>query len=251
MRSSRALIFAGSILLLGSLSIGQTGNRTPPIDLDSPIVQTDSPVTRDCKEADWSLLETPAAKDLLSDYDFDPFLPGQCKAVDVKWLPSVQILRLDAATTGVDDFREITLLRASSNSRLWLIPILHGLVGYQDTPGNPHNLAAFNDLLRVAKLKVTDGNLWEVSDLYQFLVGMPVKSNPHPPRTLKDAMSVNDIAGSIEHGDGFTDFTHREKFGDTWSSQYMVWEFRYITSGEFGRLVDVERKTLKQLNASK
>jgi len=30
-----------------------------------------------------------------------------------------------------------------------------------------------------------------------------------------------------------------------------VWEFRYITSGEFGRLVDVERKTLKQLNASK
>jgi len=32
------------------------------------------------------------------------------------------------------------------------------MVGYPETPNNPHHLAAFNDLLRVAQLKVTDNN---------------------------------------------------------------------------------------------
>ena len=245
MRSLRSLIFAGSVLLLCSLSLGQTKNLPPPIGPNSPILEADLLITRDCKQSDWSLLETVEAKNLLFDYDFDPFIPGRCTSIDAKWLPSAQIVRLDAVSARVDDFREITLLRASHDLRLWLIPILKGMVGYTDTPSNPHHLAAFNDLLRVAQLKITDYNLFEVSDLYQFLVGMPVKSNPHPPKTLKDAISISDTAGLIEHGDDFTDFTHREPFGDSWSSGYMVWEFRYTTSGKFSRLTDVERKSLK------
>jgi hypothetical protein len=209
-------------------------------------MQADSLVTRDCKQSDWSLLETAAAQNLLSDYDFDPFVPGRCISIDVKWLPSAQIVRLDAVSARVDDVREITLLRASPDSRLWLIPILKGMIGYPETPSNPHHLAALNDLLRVAQLKITDDNLFEVSNLYQFLVGMPVKSNPHPLKTLKDAMSINDTAGSIEHSENYIDFTHREPSGDTYSSGYMVWEFRYITSGKFSHLINVERKTLKK-----
>jgi hypothetical protein len=158
MYSLRALSFTGSVLLLCSLGLGQTKNLPSPIGPESPIVQTDSLVTRDCKQSDWSLLETAEAKNLLSDYDFDPFTPGRCTAVDVKWLPSAQIVRLDAVTPRVDDFRKITLVRASPDSRLWLIPILKGMVGYPETPNNPHHLAAFNDLLRVAQLKVTDNN---------------------------------------------------------------------------------------------
>lgn len=250
MRSSRALSLAGSLLLSGSLSLGQTKNLPPPIGPDSPIVQAGSLVTRDCKDSDWGLLGTAEAKNLLSDYDFDPFVPGRCTALDVRWLPSAQIVQLDALTASGDDFREITLLRASPDSRLWLIPIEKGMVGNPETPSSSHHLAAFNDLLRVAQLKITDTNLFEVSDVYQFMVGMQVKPDPHPPKTWKDAMSVSDTAGLIEHGDDFTDFTHREPFGDSWSSGYMVWEFRYVTSGKFWP-TDVERKTLKEYEDKK
>lgn len=246
MRYADALSVAASVLLFCLPCLGQARNLAAPLDPNSSVAQEGLLLTRDCTEGDWGLLGTAEAKNLLSDYDFDPFIPGRCKAVDVKWLPSAQIVRLNAVTTGVDDFREITLLRASHNSRLWLIPIEKGMVGFPGTPSNPHHLAAFNDLLRTAQLKITDHNLLEVSDLYQFLVGMPVKANPHPPKTLKDAMSVNDVSGLIEHKDGYIDFTHREPFGDDWSSKYMIWEFRYATSGKFSRLIDVERKTLKE-----
>lgn len=211
MRPADALSVATSILLICLPCFGQAKNLAAPSAPSSAVAQESLPLTRDCTEDDWGLLDTAEAKNLLSDYDFDPFLPGRCKSVDVKWLPSAQIVRLDAVTAGVDDFREITLLRASHNSRLWLIPIEKGMVGFPETPSNPHHLAAFNDLLRVAQLKITQHNLLEVSDLYQFLVGMPVKVNPHPPKTWKDAISANDTPVLIEHKDGHIDFTHYER----------------------------------------
>lgn len=240
------LLIGGSILLISSLLPGQNKKLPSQIGPASTTVNGESPVARDCKQEDWSLLEAPEASGLLSDYDFDGFVPGECKAVDAPWLHSAQIVRLKAVSAEVDDIREITLLRASHESRLWLIPIEHGMVGYPGTPGDPNHLAAFNDLLRAARLKVTDDNLFEVSDLYQFVVGMEVMPNPRPPETLKNALSKSDLEGSVEHNDGFIDFTHREKFGDRWTRSYMVWEFRYSTSGGSARLVDVERKTLKE-----
>jgi hypothetical protein len=219
MRPAHAIGLLVSAVLLSLVGFGQTKNPPPAINLNSPIVQESSLVIRECKEGDWGLLDTAEAKDLLSDYDFEPFIPGRCSAV--------------SAT--VDDFRENTLLRASSDSRLWLIPIEKGMVGYSGTPSNPYHLAAFNDLLRFAQMRITDQSLFEVSDLYQFLVGMSVKSDSHQ-KSFKETMSDNDIAGSIEHGEGFTDFTHREPNGDSWSSGYMVWEFRYVTTGKYSRL---------------
>jgi hypothetical protein len=246
---SRTLSLAASVLLFGLLVFGLLGlaqaKQSPPtVGLDPAIVQEESFVSRDCKEGDWGLLDTAEAKSLLSDYDFDPFNPGQCTTVDVKWMPSAQIVRLKAVTVSVDDFREITLLRASPDSRLWLIPIEKGMVGNPNTPDDPHHLAAFNDLLRAARVRVNDDNVAEVSDLYQFVVGMEMK--PGPPTTIQEALSRNDISGLVEHKDGFIDFTHREPHGDRWTGSYMVWEFRYSTSGQVARLVDIERKTLKE-----
>lgn len=206
MRFKCGLGLTGSVLLLNLLCLGQARNLPPHIRPNSQIVQTDSPVSRDCGKADWALLDTSEAKNLLSGYEFDGFIPRQCKAVDVKWLPTAQIVRLNAGVAD-DDYREITLLRASTGSRLWLIPIEKGMVGFPGTPSDPHNLAAFNDLLRVAQFRVTDDNLPEVSDLYQFLVRMEVNPNPHQPMTFKNALSISDFAASIEHKDGFTDFT--------------------------------------------
>lgn len=251
MHSMRALSLAISAVLLSLVCLGQARNLAPAIVPNSPIVQESSLVVRDCKEGDWGLLDNAEARNLLSDYDFDPFTPGRCAAVDVKWLPSAQIVRLSGITTRVDDFHEITLLRASPASRIWLIPLMNGMVGDSDTPSNPHHLAAFNDLLRVAQLKITDKNLFDISDLYQFVVGMQVKPSPRSTGTSRDAMSVNETSSLIERNGDFTDFTRREPFGDSWSFEYIVWEFRYLTSGKFGRLIDVERKTLKQYEGDK
>jgi len=243
------LVILGSVLLPSLLLVGQEAKLPSPIDPNTPIMQEESPVAHDCKEGDWALWETPAVKSLLSDYDFGGWFPLSCKAMDAAWLPTARVIRVHGAV-GLDDYREITLLRASPHARVWLIPIEKGMVGYPDTPSDPHHLAAFNDLLTTARLKLTDQNIFEVSNLYQFIVGMAMRANPRPPATLKDAFSVNDIAGQIEHKDRSVDFTHREPYGDNWSSEYMVWEFRYSTLGDSARLIDVERKTLTQCHAS-
>jgi hypothetical protein len=184
-RFSRALGLA--VVLLFSL-FGPTlaESLRPSTGIDSATGQAESFVPRNCKELDWGILDIAEAKNLFSDYDFDPFVPGHCTTIDVKWMPAAQIVRLKAATMQVDDSREITLLRASPESRVWLIPLEKGMVGYRNTPDDLHHLAAFNDLLRTARVRITNDNVADVSDLYQFVVGMEMK--PGPPSTDQDSL---------------------------------------------------------------
>lgn len=229
--------------------ISQAKSVPPATDLDTAVLPTASPQTHRCSPEDYSILDLPETKALISEYDFEPFLPGKCIKAEIPWAKTAIVIRLDAVTTQTDDNRELTLLRASPTSRVWLVPIIHGMVGYAHTPDNPHNLAALNDLLRTATYKPTDDQIPDISNLYQFIVGAEVWIDPkRAPKSLKQALSVNDIEGQLDRDNGLIDYTHRERFGDAWTRSYMVWEFRYATDGEYTRLVEVERKTLKEFN---
>lgn len=124
-----------------------------------------------------------------------------------------------SARVGDDNYREITLLRASIHDRLWLIPIEQGMVGYPNTAEDRHHLATFNDLLRASRLKITNENVSRVP------IHRPDGENPGPPSTLHQLLSKNDSAGSVAQKDGVTDFIHRESHGDTWTHSYLVGSF--------------------------
>jgi hypothetical protein len=145
----------------------------------------------------------------------------------------------------LDDYRTFTLIQGSTASRVWVIPIEFGMVMYPYIEGNPHNIAAFNDLLRAASRKPDESLLPELGNLYQFLLGAEQCFDPkHMPKTIEDRLKANDIEGMIEHGSHGVTYKRREFDGDQWTDGYMIWEFDFENSKQGLRLASVERGPL-------
>jgi hypothetical protein len=246
--------FASLCVLL--VSINATGQSTKlqthkpngkaaalQLDTDQPYVpvHTDS---HPCGYGDLKFLELPSTRALLADYGYEVRPPMTCQAAAVPWVPSAKIIRLKESLD-LDDYREFTLLQGSSSSRLWLVPIEFGMVGYPHTADSPHHIAAFNDLLRYASHKPDENMLLELGNLYQFIVGSEEWFDPaRTPKTVQQALTVNDIQAMTEHDANGLTYKHREFDGDAWTHSYMVWEF-YFTNSQHGlRLTNVERGPL-------
>jgi len=119
------------------------------------------------------------------------------------------------------------------------------MVMYPYIEGNPHNIAAFNDLLRAASRKPDESLLPELGNLYQFLLGAEQCFDPkHMPKTIEDRLKANDIEGMIEHGSHGVTYKRREFDGDQWTDGYMIWEFDFENSKQGLRLASVERGPL-------
>jgi hypothetical protein len=243
-------LLAADQLTFSQFAAPQARLKTPPIDLDQPAMPYSYPTPHKCGDPALALLDTHETKALIHDYGFgSDSLWAFCSQVDLPWLPTARVLRITALVPDhTDDNRELTLVQASPESRLWVVPIINGMVGYARTEENIHNFAAFNDLLHMGKHKVTDENVEELSDLYQWIVGMTVIVKPPVvPMTLRETLSADhDFEGSISHDRDGTDYTHFERNGDSWSSSSFVWEFWYSTEGDSSRLAGVTRKTLMQ-----
>jgi hypothetical protein len=243
------------LVCLACASAGAAGQTTPqvhqpngkssavPVDLNQPFVPL-STETHPCGDVDWKLLDLKSTQTLLADYGFNILPPWTCLAAVVPWLPTARIIRLKESL-GLDNYPEFTLIQSSSDSRLWVIPIEHGMVGYPHNENNPHNIAAFNDLLRAAKHKPGDDLLIELGNLYQFIVGSEEWFDPERmPKTIEQSLKVNDIMWMIQRdADGVT-LKHREFFGDRWTHSYMIWEFCFKKSAQGLRLASVERGPL-------
>jgi hypothetical protein len=232
------------LLYLSALSaIAQKSQPPFPIDLDAPFrpVHTDS---HPCGNRDWEFLSQPTTKSLLGDYGYEVTPLFQCVAAVVPWLPNAKIIRLNESL-GLDDYREVTIAQGSPSTRVWIIPIEFGMVGYLNTVDNPHHLAAFNDLLRFAPRKPDGNMLFELGNLYQFIVGMEERSDPgHDPKTIRDSLSINDVAGMMEADSKGITLKHREPDGDAWTHTYLVWKFYFERSKDGLRLSSVERGPL-------
>lgn len=236
---TRPLQAAAQASLEGKKSGGTGGSK---IDVNQPYVPVQTE-THPCGASDWKFLELPSTVALLADYGYELKLPTTCLAASVPWLPAARIIRV-RETIDMDVYPEFTLVQGGGTSRLWLIPIEFGMVINAHTEDNLHHIAAFNDLLRGAARK-SDENLFELANLYQFIVGCEQWFDPdRMPKTMLQAMEVNDIEGMIQHNaDGVT-YTHREFYGDQWEHSYMVWKFTFKDSKQGFRLRYVERGSL-------
>jgi hypothetical protein len=219
------------------------GTGVQKIDPNQPYVPVQTK-TRPCGDSDWTFLELPSTLALLADYGYELKLPTTCLAASVRWLPTARIIRV-RETIDLDVYPEFTLVQGSGTSPAWLIPIQLGMIINARTEDNPHHIAAFNDLLRSATRKPDESMLLELGNLYQFMVGCEQWFDPdRMPKTMLQALQVNDIEGMIQHdNDGIT-YKHREFYGDEWEHNYMIWEFTFKESKQGLRLRYVERGPL-------
>jgi len=232
------------LLCLSALSaLAQKSPAPMPIDLDAPYIPVHTDL-RPCVDSDWKFLSQPTTTTLLDDYGYEFTSPFQCSAAVVPWLPNARIIRLHESL-GLDDYRDVTIAQGSSSSRVWIIPIEFGMVGYPNTLDNPHHLAAFNDLLRFALRKPDENLLLELGNLYQFTVGMEERVDPaHAPKTIRDSLKINDVMETMEVDSKGVTLKHREPDGDAWTHTYLVWKFYFERSKEGLRLSSVERGPL-------
>jgi hypothetical protein len=245
---------AKSIFLFGALSawllcatLGTAQARKPSgllqIDLKQPYVPATTE-SHPCREADWKFLDLASTRSLLADYNYEIRAPFTCRAASVPWLSSARILRIHESL-GLDNYRTFTVIQGSATSRVWVIPIEFGMILYPHVEGNPHNIAAFNDLLCAASRKPDESMLLELGNLYQFVLGAEQRfDSDHMPKTVEDRLKVNDIEGMIEHDSHGLTYKHREFDGDQWTYGYMIWEFNFESSAQGLRLRSVERGPL-------
>jgi hypothetical protein len=221
--------------------------RTPQLNLDAPydVVHTES---RPCDNDDWAYLSQPFVQGVLFDYGYT-LAPGlQCIRAVVPWLSDAKIIRI-LDSQGRDNYGEVTVaLESASTQRVWTIPIKFGKAAYPNTPDNPHNVAAFNDLLAHALRKPDYNLLFEMGSLYQFMVGMEEWSDPtRSPQTIRDALEINDVTGLIgtkpDPNGGIT-LKHQEPDGDARTHAHLVWKFHFGQTYDGLRLSSVERGPL-------
>jgi hypothetical protein len=233
---------------LGRAQVQKSNAPSSPlqIDLKQPYVPANTE-SRPCRDDDWKFLDLASTRLLLADYNYQIRAPFTCLAASVPWLPSTKILRIHESL-GLDDYRTFTVIQASTTFPVWIIPIESGMVMYPHVEGNPHNIAAFNDLLRCSSRKADENMLFELGDLYQFVLGAEQWFDPYRmPKTVEDRLKVNDIEGMIEHNANEVTYRHREFYGDQWTHAYMIWEFSFNKSEEGLRLFSVRRGPLNPI----
>ncbi len=104
------------------------------------------------------------------------------------WLPDAEILRFHTAIH-VDYSLVCTIVKARSESPIWLIRATgEGLV-VTPSPSLPNSVEAMNDLLRSARPRLNDSQLGSASILYLFLIHREIRQSFFSKPAIKYALS--------------------------------------------------------------
>ena len=148
----------------------QTGPPKPTVPSLSEVRDTSLAGCAD--PAVGELLESPDTRAFLEAFEYNiDEVAMVCATLKSAWLRTDLVLSLRHAR-GLDDYQEVTLVRTSSEPKLWLIPITDGMICKPSLEVDPHNLAAFNALLRDNGIRTsTAEDLTSLSLLYVNMVG--------------------------------------------------------------------------------
>jgi hypothetical protein len=164
------LNFLPLLLLLLSSSVGaqRTSVVVPPLLSscgDSPLL---------------SELSTTEGVALLSAYGYDWKKPWACTKIESAWSTGATIFRFRKVTTQTDDGMAFSVLRVPGMEHIWVIPTDTGMLEVPHSESDPHNLAAFNMLLRLHKGPVDAAGWLDIGKLYMAILGhqdaLPMKA---------------------------------------------------------------------------
>jgi hypothetical protein len=186
---------------------------------------------RDCGKADWQFaLFAQTSGPLKSESP----LTHTCRAVSLPWLPTAQIIQVTGVRQ-IDVFVSITFVRATEESPIRIITALGGLVEKRERENDAANKAVFNELLRIAAYKPTEGQMLDIAILYLFMVGHPPDESAKP---LEDVLKSSDMLGFVDKENGWTEVTvHRRR--SLYGNPSKKWRLRFRTDNRGVELVSV------------
>jgi hypothetical protein len=119
---------------------------------------------------------------LLRAFGYDLREPWTCTKIESSWATGATILRFQKLTAQTDDQTAFSVVKVSSLQHIWVIPTETGMLEVSHSETDPHNMAAFNALLRLRKGPVDAAGWLEAGKLYMAILGhkdvMPFKAQP-------------------------------------------------------------------------
>jgi hypothetical protein len=181
-------------------------------------------------------LLTPAGSALLSAYGFSLKHVLFCRRIDVPWGAGASLLHFEKASAQTDDNTSFSVMKVPGIVQIWIIPTGSGMLKPPDVDSDPHNLAAFNALLRyLPKRKPSETDWTAVGRLYMAMVGHS---------TVISLCSVEGPSNPCSVGGDcivvFSDRTPQAKEG------YVKWTLTFEAADQLNpvRLADVSREVV-------
>jgi hypothetical protein len=117
-------------------------------------------------------LDSPSGKALLTLYGFDLGEAWACTPIRSALAPRMQLLRFRRLSAATEEATAFTVLKAAGAQTLWIIPTASGMLRVSGVESDPHNIAAFNALLRSMPKPASSTADWEaLARLYLAVVG--------------------------------------------------------------------------------
>jgi hypothetical protein len=125
---------------------------------------------------------------ILSAYGYNFNEPWACSKIESPWAAGAGLLHFRKISTQTDDATAFSVMEVPGIAQIWVIPTESGMLEAPNVDSDPHNLAAFNALLRSLPKPLTSSVEWRaVGKLYMALVGHagavaiePLSGEPSP-----------------------------------------------------------------------
>ena len=120
-------------------------------------------------------LDKASGEALLSLYGYNLRETWACTSIASALAPGTQVLRFRRISTATDVATAFTVVKVAGEQSFWIIPTASGMLRVSGVESDPHNLAAFNALLRSIPKPPSRTADWEaLARLYLAVVGHEV-----------------------------------------------------------------------------
>jgi hypothetical protein len=173
---------------------------------------------------------------LLKAYGYDLREPWACTKLESSWTAGATILRFRRITAQTDDQTAFAIVKAPDLEYIWVIPTAIGMLEVAHAESDPHNLAAFNALLRLHSGPIDASGWFEAGKLYLSLFG-----HDHAIPMKGESDEAGACGSSNECSVSFSDRPVVQ------GQAYNKWTLGFTApaKGQPGMLTDVSKETVR------
>lgn len=109
---------------------------------------------------------------ILNAYGYNLREPWACTKLDAPFFRGATLLHFRKVSAQSDENTAFSVVQTAGSTYLWIIPTASGMLEERNVESDPHNIAAFNSLLRSLRKSPTNSvEWWAIGKAYMALVG--------------------------------------------------------------------------------